>query len=411
MSKTVLYAVLVLGFAAVAGGGYLLGRYHGDSPQDTAVTIAESGNGDPGDKPSPHTAAGPISGGDKASQPFVQFQVGGSNVKAVLVDGSVTWLGTSSGLVKYRSDTDRHIRYDNRTGLLSNGVFYLGKFGKELWVGTYGGGLSILDTETERWRNYNIPNGMGDAFVYDVLKTRSGDVWIATWSGANRVIGGDLDDIGKWELYTVENTGGGLPNDWVYGLAEGTSGEIWMATEGGLARFQDGQWDNWNHADGLGAPFDRVAGAIQYDNDPGQYSAHHARQKKEQGLKDVAVAYNPNYIISLAVDADGSVWAGTWGAGLSHFDGKSWRTFTTDDGLPGNHVFALDRDESDAIWIGTSSGLARYVGGSFTAFGAADGLFSETVFAIDASANGSSWVGGYGGVTWFPRGIKKHTGG
>lgn len=412
MNKILLYVALAAGFAAVAAGGYVLGRYQGDSPRDASITAAGAGDKGAAGTPAQHAAtAGPIPGGGEASKSFVQFQVGSSNVKAVLVDGPIAWLGTSSGLVKYDSGTNRHTRYDNRSGLLSNGIFYLGKFGKDLWVGTYGGGLSILDTETERWRNYNIPNGMGDAFVYDVLKTRSGDVWIATWSGANRVVGGDLDDIEKWELYTVENTGGGLPNDWVYGLAEGTSGEIWMATEGGLARFENGKWQNWNHADGLGAPYDKVAGAIQYDNDPGQYSAHHARQKKEQGLKDVAVAYNPNYIISLVVDTDGSVWAGTWGAGLSHFDGTTWRTFTTSDGLPGNHVFALDRDESGVIWIGTSSGLAKYDGGTFTTFGSADGLFSETVFAIDASADGNSWIGGFGGVTWFPRGIKKHTAG
>lgn len=410
--KIVLYTAIAAGLAAVAAGGYVLGRYQAGSLHVETVAASDAnGNGTPGAPAPNHGAATSLPAGTKAPQAFVQFQVGSSNVKAVLVDGPVAWLGTSSGLIKYDSRTERHTRYDNRSGLLSNGVFYLGKFGEDLWVGTYGGGLSILDTESERWRNYNIPNGMGDAFVYDVLKTQSGDVWIATWSGANRVIGGDLDDIEKWELYTVENTGGGLPNDWVYGLAEGTSGEIWMATEGGLARFENGKWDNWNHASGLGAPYDVVADAIQYDNDPGQYSAHHARQKKEQGLKDVAVAYNPNYIISLVVDADGSVWAGTWGAGLSHFDGAKWHTFTTRDGLPGNHIFALDRDESGTIWIGTSSGLARYDGGGFTTFGSADGLFSETVFAIDASANGSSWIGGFGGVTWFPRGIRKHTAG
>ena len=27
--------------------------------------------------------------------------------------------------------------------------------------------------------------GLGDAFVYDVMTTRDGDVWIATWSGVN----------------------------------------------------------------------------------------------------------------------------------------------------------------------------------------------------------------------------------
>lgn len=401
------YAAVLLGFGVAAAGGYLLGRYevsptNASRPALPTDTEQVAGSG----QPAGAGAAAPQN--FAAAGSFVHFQVANSNIKALLVDGPVIWLGTSSGLIKYQSDIARHTRYDNRSGLLSNGIFYLGKFGHEIWVGTYGGGLSILNTETQRWRNYNIPNGMGDAFVYDVLRTRSGDIWIATWSGANHIVGGKLDDIGNWELYTVENTAAGLPNDWVYGLAEGKSGEIWMATEGGLARFAKGQWSHWNHADGLGASYETVAADIQFQNDPGQYSAHHARQKKEQGLSDITVAYNPNYIISLVVDDDGGVWAGTWGAGLSHFDGSTWRTFTKNDGLPGNHIFALKKDASGTLWIGTSSGLAKYDGESFAVFGTMDGLYSDTVFAIDVAPDGNAWVGGFGGVAWFPQGLVKH---
>jgi ligand-binding sensor domain-containing protein len=408
MSNKALKGLVVLvGICAVGAVGYIAGRYQAPPTVDpTAASPAES----PPATPAPHTAqavTAPVHGSG-APKNFAKFNVGNSNVKALLTDGSVTWIGTSSGLIRYDSKGDKHIRYDNRTGLVSNGIFHLNKLDDEIWVGTYGGGLSILNTESKDWRNYNIPNGMGDAFVYDVLQTRSGDIWIATWSGANRIVGGDLDSIKSWELYTVDNTSGGLPNDWVYGLAEGKSGEIWMATEGGLARFDNGTWTNWNHADGLGAPYEAVAEDIQYQNDPGQYSSHHARQKKEQGLGDIKVAYNPNYIVSLAVDNDGTVWAGTWGAGLSRFDGKKWRTYTTRDGLPGNHVFALAGGANGDVWIGTSSGLAKHDGTNFTKFGEMDGLFSNTVFSIDVAKDGDIWVGGFGGVTWFPKGIGKH---
>ncbi len=32
-------------------------------------------------------------------------------------------------------------------------------------------------------------------------------------------------------------------------------------------------------------------------------------------------------VVTLKVDARGSVWAGTWGKGLRRFDGKSWKLF------------------------------------------------------------------------------------
>jgi ligand-binding sensor domain-containing protein len=171
-----------------------------------------------------------------------------------------------------------------------------------------------------------------------------------------------------------------------------------MATEGGLARFADGQWQNWQHADGLGAPYELVRDEIEFRQDPAQESSHHARQKIEMGLTDVDIAYNPNYIVSLMVDEEGVVWCGTWGGGLARFDGKSWRNYTAQDGLPANHVFMLAPETHDQIWVGTSDGLARFDGKEFEVFSVQDGLFAKSVFSLARADDGAVWIGSYGGV-------------
>lgn len=330
---------------------------------------------------------------------FVHFRVGNRNVKDIHTEGNLLWVGTSGGVIRYDTKTDNYKLFDTRSGLLSNGVFHVSRLNGRLAVGTYGGGLSLLDEKTEQWETYNIPDGLGDAFVYDLLRTANGDVWIATWSGVNRIKGGQLKDRSKWELHTVESTQGGLPNDWVYGLAEGRNGDVWLATEGGLARFAGGKWDHWNHAKGLGAPYEKVKNDISFKNDPSKVSSHHAKQKQEMGLQGIDTAYNPNYIVSLVVDREGIVWAGTWGGGLSRFDGKTWQHFTVAEGLPGNHVFMLHQDAKGTLWIGTNNGLARREGnGKFSVLTTADGLFSNAVFSMVTAADGSLWVGSYGGV-------------
>jgi ligand-binding sensor domain-containing protein len=334
----------------------------------------------------------------------IPFEIGQRNVKSILIDGRDVWIGSSAGAIRYDSHRGTYLTYDNKSALLSNGVFHVSKSQGQIWIGTYGGGLSVFDPQTETWRNYNIPDGMGDAFVYDALETETGDVWIATWSGANRIRGGALDDISKWDLYTVENTDGGLPNDWVYGLAAGKNGEVWMATEGGLARFKDEAWTNWTHKDGLGAPLELVEDDITFTRNPGEASSHHARQSEEQGLGDVKLAYNPNYIVSLSVAPNGDVWAGTWGAGLSRFDGETWQTFTVADGLPSNHIFALHIDEAGQLWIGTNKGLAIRNADGFKRYGRESGLSVQSVFSI-ATSGDNAWVGGFGGVTWYPYGL------
>jgi len=231
-----------------------------------------------------------------------------------------------------------------------------------------------------------------------VLEAANGDLWIATWSGVNRVRGGALRDRSKWELHTVESTKGGLPNGWVYGLAQGRNGEIWLATEGGLSRWRDGRWENWNHAKGLGAPYEKVKDAIAFKNDPSRQSMHHARQKEEMGLQKVDVAYNPNYVVALEVDRDGVVWVGTWGGGLSRYDGRAWKSYTTREGLPGNHVFMLHLDPKGRLWAGTNNGLARMKDGRFEVMTVSQGLFADNVFSMATAADGSLWVGSYGGV-------------
>jgi ligand-binding sensor domain-containing protein len=389
-SKLAVSGLVLIGLGVALASAYQLGRSSAVSEPVAALPAAHAALAAP-------QREGKV--GADAAQKFTHFRVGNKNVKRIHADGDLVWVGTSGGLVRYDTRRDDYKLYDTQNGLLSNGVFYVGALDGRIAVGTYGGGLALLDPKTEQWETFNVPEGLGDAFVYDVLKTKNGDVWIATWSGVNRVKGGRLKDRSQWELHTVESTKGGLPNDWVYGLAEGKNGEIWLGTEGGLARFAGGRWDNWNHAKGLGAPYERVKDAIDFKSDPARQSQHHAKQKQEMGLADINVAYNPNYIVALAVDRDGVVWAGTWGGGLSRFDGTQWSQQTVAEGLPGNHVFMLHVDAGGTLWIGTNKGLARpKAGGGFEVLTTHEGLFNDTVFSMTTGRDGTRWVGSFGGV-------------
>jgi ligand-binding sensor domain-containing protein len=187
----------------------------------------------------------------------------------------------------------------------------------------------------------------------------------------------------------------------VYGVETGKNGDIWFATEGGLARLdKNRQWTNWQHEQGLGAPYEKVKDDIAFTNDPAQASKHHATQKAEQGLQDVKVGYNPNYIVSIVVDDKGVVWCGTWGGGLSRFDGTSWQTYTSKEGLPGNHVFMLKQGKDGKLWIGTNKGLARFneQGHGFKVWTTQQGLFADNVFSMAEANDGSLWIGSFGGV-------------
>lgn len=385
-------AIGVIAIGAVVVGAYTLGTKQTGSQSAKTVDI---------NMPADHGGA-PSAGAQAVNGNFTHFRVGNRNVKSMLDMGREVWVGSSGGIIQYDIAKDDYKLVDTKSGhLLSNGIFHMSRWGDQVMVGTYGGGMSVFNTKTQQWKNYNIPDGLADQFVYDVQQMDNGDLWIATWSGANLIKGGNLDDAAKWQTFTVENTKGGLPNDWVYGVEKGRNGDVWLATEAGLALYQNGKWTNWQHKDGLGADYELVKDDISFTNDPGQASKHHAQQKSEQGLTNINVAYNPNYIISMVLDKNGNVWCGTWGGGLARFDGKKWVNFTVKDGLPGNHIFMLQIADDGDLWVGTNKGLVkRSLDGKTNQkiLTKADGLFADNVFSMAKTADGSMWIGSFGGV-------------
>ena len=88
------------------------------------------------------------------------------------------------------------------------------------------------------------------------------------------------------------------------------------------------------------------------------------------GLRESATAsytiqngLGDNHVRSLMTDSQGNTWYGTWGGGMSRFDGTDRRTFTWDDGLSNNRVGAILEDPDGVMWFGTwGGGVSSYDG-------------------------------------------------
>ena len=295
------------------------------------------------------------------------YSLNARNVKALAQHGKTLWMGTSMGLIRYDTHSIENYQvFDNKNGLLSNGIFSISMdpAGRP-WIGTYGGGLSVLDDS--EWVNFNTPQGLLDSFVYD-LHFIQGDLWIATWSGVNRVRG-DLFARESWESFTVENTDGGLIDNWVYGIEADKKGRIWFGTESGVSMLTDGKWRKWSHEDGLGAPHrevkeDNLAVMSPFTGE------HHTEHSAPTLPNTSSLDYRPNYVVSFLLDRKDRLWIGTWGGGLSVLDTKTFtfRNFTQQNGLPGNYILSLKEGPFGDLWIGSNAGLSRFDGETFESF-------------------------------------------
>jgi ligand-binding sensor domain-containing protein len=71
---------------------------------------------------------------------------------------------------------------------------------------------------------------------------------------------------------------------------------------------------------------------------------------------------------SLLEDKKGNFWFGSIGSGFYYYDGKTFRNFTTKDGLLNNEIVCIYEDKIGNIWFGANGGASRYDGKSFQNF-------------------------------------------
>jgi ligand-binding sensor domain-containing protein len=101
------------------------------------------------------------------------------------------------------------------------------------------------------------------------------------------------------------------------------------------------------------------------------------------------------------IDKNGNLWFGTYGGGVSRYDGKSFTNYTNVQGLASNYIWSICEDKAGNLWFGTwDHGVSRYDGRSFTNYTADDGLANNnTVTSILEDKNGNLWFGTGGGVS------------
>jgi ligand-binding sensor domain-containing protein len=74
------------------------------------------------------------------------------------------------------------------------------------------------------------------------------------------------------------------------------------------------------------------------------------------------------------------------------------RTYTSADGLAGDHITALLTDSRGFLWIGTATGLSRFDGREFRTYSLRDGLPDTAVNALLEDRDGTLWIATNGGL-------------
>ena len=308
------------------------------------------------------------------------FNVGNNVVVRALANnekGNSLWVGTTVGALEVDLKTGGVTRTFTRENGLANEYVFAVNIDSNggAWVGTNGGGASRL--AGEKWKTYFPMHGLGDYWVYSFADQKNSAMWIGTWAGLSRF---------DYKTQTFKTYVKELVNEWVYGLGLDSKNQLWVGTEGGVNMFDGETWQTWTHSQGLGAPNEQK---LPFSPNTGLGT----RERHDLSvLAEGQNTYNPNYVFCIKVTNDDTVWAGTWGGGVSYFDGHRWRNLTTKDGLAGDIVYSIGLQQNGDLWFGTNNGLSHYNGKSWRSYSKVDGLLDNHVYAVNITRDNRVWV-------------------
>jgi hypothetical protein len=230
-------------------------------------------------------------------------------------------------------------------------------------------------------------------YVREVFQDRQGNLWFGTNNeGVTRYDGHSL---------AFFNAGHGLAGNATRGIVEGDDGTLWFATDGGVSRYRDGEFRTYSIADGLS---DNETWSILLDRSGSLWVG--TQEGVCRLVNDAFVAFplprvkverpesrfTPKVVFAMCQDAAGHLWFGTDGEGLHRYDGRSFTSYATKEGLAGMMVRALCADSKGRIWVGTDGGGVSCIdGAAIRTFTSRDGLHNDRVFEILEDSAGTLW--------------------
>ena len=124
-------------------------------------------------------------------------------------------------------------------------------------------------------------------------------------------------------------------------------------------------------------------------------------------------------VFSIEQDSKGNIWFGTFGGGITRYNGHDFVTFTAKEGLPSNTIYDILEDSNGNLWFLTNDGLCRYVPPAilssenslkdslsdlqqFTAFRKENGLLDNTGYFLFQDSQQNIWIGCRNGISVLP---------
>ncbi|QBN19514.1 response regulator [Flavobacterium nackdongense] len=240
----------------------------------------------------------------------------------------------------------------------------------QTWVGTYTGGLCVMDHLSGHFINYNTENtngGLKSNNIRTITQSKDGKIWIGTHSGGISCYDKQTKKFTNYSQSAKKNS---VINNWVNKIYFDKKGRLWIGTVYGLSCF------------------------IIKKNTFINYST-----QTNSDMSD-------NMIHSIAEDNEGNIWFGT-DNGLNCLNPSTAKikVFTTDNNLISNRIKGLVFTGENSLWISDNQGISCLNTQNFLvkSYNMQDGLQSDEFNSKSyfLSSDGEVFFGGAKGINTF----------
>lgn len=280
-------------------------------------------------------------------------------------NGNIWIASDDSGLSCFNPSTMQFLDFNGRKKLNKHNLHALCIVGKDLWIGTYGDGIQVLNAQTGKIKNYNTTNGLDENSIYSIFKDSQGQIWTGSMNGICQY------DAQKQHFTPIKHL-----EALIIEIVEDAKGNLWIATQGkGLFRYSPQKNKEWE------------------------------KYGLEKGFNSLTVNH-------LCINKDNEIWAAT-SEGLYLYNPLK-DIFTYQPlRLPNECINAILEGE-DCLWLTTAKGLVKYTPATQETqiFTKSDGLQSEAFIMASAlkTRNGEFYIGSINGFnTFYPHQLKLNT--
>ena len=203
----------------------------------------------------------------------------------------------------------------------------------------------------QTFTTYTTADGLPSNDVRDLALAPDGSLWMATASGVV-----NYDGVG----FTVHTTAThpGLASDDVLAIAVTTDGTVWAGTDFGVSVLTGPDYVTYTSADGLGD--DQVKNIKQAPNGDVWIGTINGATRFGGGNFTAFGAPGIPFggVLNFAFAPNGDVWMSGGLFGIIIYDGATFTTISTTQGLIANRIRAIAFTDAGHKWVATAEGIS-----------------------------------------------------